>query len=272
MTTNKNITIIPTGGLCNRMRAMSSGYYLTRQDRATANILWNKNSGLNANFDDLFEPLNLPDIAVNRNQNWLFRIERTRDYIIRQMILKLRYQTIYNFSINNQKGDITNVIDKKDRRQLLLISCYSMCTHYPIKELFVPRADIQQRIDGITNSFSANTIGVHIRRTDNAESIRRSPLTSFINILKEEVGKDESVKFYLASDDEEVKQTLNEQFPNHIITCQDKVNRNSLEGMRFAVIDLFCLSKTKKIIGSDYSSYSQIAAEIGGIPLEYARK
>ena len=51
----------------------------------------------------------------------------------------------------------------------------------------------------------------------------------------------------------------------------DDTDRNSLEGMKFAVVDLFCLSKTKKIIGSVGSSYSQIAAEIGGIEVEYAK-
>lgn len=52
----------------------------------------------------------------------------------------------------------------------------------------------------------------------------------------------------------------------------DDTDRNSLEGMKFAVLDLFCLSKTNKIIGSVGSSYSQIAAEIGGIEVEYANK
>jgi len=49
------------------------------------------------------------------------------------------------------------------------------------------------------------------------------------------------------------------------------LERNSLEGMVFAVTELFCLSKTQKIIGSDYSSYSNIAAELGEIPVEFAR-
>ena len=35
--------------------------------------------------------------------------------------------------------------------------------------------------------------------------------------------------------------------------------------------DLCCLSKTKKILGSVGSSYSQIAAEIGGIEVNYAK-
>lgn len=70
---------------------------------------------------------------------------------------------------------------------------------------------------------------------------------------------------------DEVKESLKSKYPNRIITLMDDTDRNSLEGMKFAVLDLFCLSKTKKILGSVGSSYSQIAAEIGGIEVNYAK-
>lgn len=70
---------------------------------------------------------------------------------------------------------------------------------------------------------------------------------------------------------DEVKESLKSKYPNRIITLMDDTDRNSLEGMKFAMVDLFCLSKTRKIIGSVASSYSQIAAEIGGIEIEYAK-
>lgn len=83
--------------------------------------------------------------------------------------------------------------------------------------------------------------------------------------------KDANTKFYLASDDDHVKDILEEKFPDSIITIREDVDRNTLEGMKFAVVDLFCLSKTQKIIGSVFSSYSQIAAELGNIEIEYAK-
>lgn len=70
---------------------------------------------------------------------------------------------------------------------------------------------------------------------------------------------------------DEVKESLKSKYPNRIITLMDDTDHNSLEGMKFAMVDLFCLSKTRKIIGSVASSYSQIAAEIGGIEIEYAK-
>lgn len=48
---------------------------------------------------------------------------------------------------------------------------------------------------------------------------------------------------------DEVKESLKSKYPNRIITLMDDTDRNSLEGMKFAMVDLFCLSKTRKIIG-----------------------
>lgn len=90
-------------------------------------------------------------------------------------------------------------------------------------------------------------------------------------MMDAEIKKNVNTKFYVASDDDEVKESLKSKYPDRIITLMDNTDRNSLEGMKFAVLDLFSLSKTNKIIGSVGSSYSQIAAEIGGIEVEYAK-
>ena len=52
-----------------------------------------------------------------------------------------------------------------------------------------------------------------------------------------EIKKNANTKFYVASDDDEVKEHLNSMYPNNIITLMDDTNRNSLEGMKFAVLD-----------------------------------
>lgn len=156
-------------------------------------------------------------------------------------------------------------------RSLLLISCYPMCTKYTIQGMFIPQDDIQRRIDEVVAGFSERTIGVHIRRTDNTVSIQSSPIENFTTMMDAEIKKNVNTKFYVASDDDEVKESLKSKYPDRIITLMDDTDRNSLEGMKFAVLDLFSLSKTNKIIGSVGSSYSQIAAEIGGIEVEYAK-
>lgn len=194
-----HITIIPFGGLCNRMRAIASGIFLSRQYNCQAAILWNNSEGLKADFNDLFMPINTPDIRLTENKKWLYQIGNTKDYLIRYPMLHLGKSVIYNFD-RYIDGDITPIIPKDSTRPLLLISCCSMSEHYSLNELFVPQPDIQKRIDDITSQYASYTIGVHIRRTDNAESIKRSPLEAFFRLLDIEVTNNDQVIFYLASD------------------------------------------------------------------------
>ncbi len=267
-----NILIIPTGGLCNRMRVMASGVFLAQAYHLPAQIIWIIDNGLKAEFEDLFKPLS-PDIATTKtNTKWLYNISGTKDYLLRWPLLHLRHQTIFNFDFLDYGGNIFDHINKSANKDLLLISCFPMCQDYPFDQLFVPQEDIQERIDSIVKLFAPNTIGIHVRRTDNIESIRQSPLELFIEKMRKEIEQDPHVCFYLASDDKTVKEELLRLFPNQIITSNGNTLRDNLEGMKFAVTELYCLSKTNKIIGSHYSSYSHIAAQLGKIPIEYARK
>lgn len=266
------IKLIPTGGLCNRLRAIATTLAIAQRYDCPVTIYWNNYAGLRADFVDLFKPLNAKRVTVVKNDRWLYRVLFSKDYLLRMPFLLLtNEQVVFNHNMYTQ-GDIYSKLKASYRHTLMLISCYPMCRDYDIRHLFVPQDDLQERISKVTARFPRHTIGIHIRRTDNKVSIKASPLSLFIDIMQKEIGKDEEVKFYVASDDEKVKRTLTERFPGRIITLLDDTSRDSLGGMKFAVVDLYCLSSTSKIIGSVNSSYSQIAAEIGGIEIEYAKQ
>ena len=265
------VKIIPTGGLCNRLRAIATGVAVAKSYHCPSVIYWNNSQGLKADYCELFKPIPQEDVKLIENKQWLYNINGNKDYMIRWPLLKTMFEkTVFNFSIYRD-GEIYSKLKMSYSRSLLLISCYPMCTTYTIQGMFIPQNDIQRRIDEVVASFSERTIGVHIRRTDNVVSIQSSPFENFTNMMDTEINKNANTKFYVASDDDEVKESLKSKYPNRIITLMDDTDRNSLEGMKFAVVDLFCLSKTRKIIGSVASSYSQIAAEIGGIEIEYAK-
>ena len=210
------VKIIPTGGLCNRLRAIATGVAVAKSYHCPSVIYWNNSLGLKADYCELFKPIPQEDVKLVENKQWLYNINGNKDYLIRWPLLKTMFEKIvFNFSIYRD-GEIYSKLKMSYSRSLLLISCYPMCTKYTIQGMLVPQDDIQRRID-------------------------------------------------------EVKESLKSKYPNRIITLMDDTDRNSLEGMKFAVVDLFCLSKTRKIIGSVASSYSQIAAEIGGIEIEYAK-
>lgn len=265
------IVCVPTGGLCNRLRSIATAIAVAKSLHCPIIIRWNNSKGLKADFIDLFKSIDDLSVKVIENRNWIYCINGTRDYMLRIVLFKFLFeQAVFNYSIYKQ-GEIYDILKNKYHRNLLLVSCYPMCNNYNIRNLFRPQDEIEGEINNIIKGYSDNTIGVHIRRTDNSVSIKSSPLCLFIDKMRLEIKNNETTKFYLASDDDTIKEDLIRRFPNRIISIKGDISRDSLAGMKFAVIDLFCLSKTKKILGSVGSSYSQIASEIGNINIEYVK-
>ena len=64
------------------------------------------------------------------------------------------------------------------------------------------------------------------------------------------------------------KPGLKKLFGNKIISFSAHKDRNSAIGIQDALADLFLLSKTSRIWGSFYSSFSEIAAKLNKTPLE----
>lgn len=263
----KRIDIIPFAGLCNRMRTISSGIQIAHELSIVPTIYWNKTLDCNTYFQDLFKMPPTKYCKVVENNSILFKFANKNNVKIPLLLQKIVYdQVLYRYNIKD--GNIFNVIDLS-RERLLLASYHTMYKHFDMTKIFVPTADIQKEIDDVVCKFD-HTIGVHIRRTDHVLSKKESPLESFIRVLNNEINKDDLVSFYLATDDFEVKKEIVRIFGNRIITCNCELSRSSLEGMKYAVVDLFCLSRTARIIGSASSSYSETASELGGINLTIA--
>lgn len=75
-------------------------------------------------------------------------------------------------------------------------------------------------------------------------------------------------KFYVASDSLEEKENMAHIFGNKIITTRSTLKRSTKAGIADALVELHLLASTAKILGSIKSSYSMLAAELNGIPLE----
>ena len=90
--------------------------------------------------------------------------------------------------------------------------------------------------------------------------------------MEEEVEKHPNVVFYLATDDFAVKNEICRRFGGKVLTLPTPTCRKSLAGIQNAVVDLWCLAHTKRLIGSYWSSFTDTAAELGRIPVTIVRK
>lgn len=264
---NSEIKLVPYGGLCNRMRCMAGAYTIAQRYGVNLSVWWRNNNECKVNFEQLFEPLALSGISVKSMK--LYHVGLFKSRWINLKLPSLLRKFAFDRQIVLYSWKQRDIIDSYNfaEGQTYIYSCYSMTAHHPLKELFVPQRHVLEKIDKFTSLFSGNTIGVHIRRTDHIKAMAACSVDDYIAEMERIVASDTDANFYLATDDARVKQKIKERFGCRIITQQIKLSRSDYEGMVGSVVDLWVLASTKKIIGSYGSSYSELAAELGGIEM-----
>lgn len=257
------IIIQPSGGLCNRMRVINSGWKLARERQEKLLILWNCNPELNCPFDALFQPVTefqIKSIHSVADPRKLFYQKTARSYLTNEKLIAHRGPD--------------GCLDPNYASSLASnIYMFTWEWFYPSEDyhLFVPTDSLQMRIHEMTARFGCSCVGVHIRRTDNQPAIGKSSTGTFLESMKKEISADPNTMFYLATDDMEEEKRLREVFPDRILSNQNRcLLRNSREGIQDALLDLYSLASTRKIIGSYFSSFTDIAADMRKIPLVIA--
>lgn len=262
------ITFVPVGGLTNRMRAIRSAISLAENDEVQ--ICWFKDKGLNCCFHQLFQQISITNVKLKEANLWdKLLLDRPRR---KNLYFPKFYQTIWFDACLYEHQTHKNHIDYKQWKlshNSIYMASYNQFYQpsYKLSDIFIPNNEIMQKIEITCASHSTHTIGIHIRRGDHEIAIRKSPIHLFTEAMEKAIELEEQTNFYLATDSESDKQLLIEKFGNRIITSSYPAERNTIEGMKNAVVDLYALSKTHTILGSYYSSFSEIAAELGGCKL-----
>lgn len=270
------ITFIPAGGLGNRMKSMAAAIRLAQATQSHLDIIWFQDWGLGCRFDQLFQPLDIAHTQL-REATWLDKvvhdIPRKRNLYIPKIFEHCLYDDCLD-RIDASKAyynDFDFTAWCKGKKVWLASDVYFIAKEIPEDsfDIFHPIRHLQERINQTKESFATHTIGVHIRRTDNVRSIQNSPTHLFIERMQQE---HDDVKFYLATDSEEVKQEMRRIFGNRIITSPNQAARGNVEGMEDALVEMYLLAATDRILGSSCSTYSMTAASIGRTPLETIEK
>lgn len=258
------ITFIPVGGLANRMRSINSSISLSNDDDLI--IYWFKDKGLNCCFSQLFKPIPLPNVTLIEANFWhKISVDRPRkkNLYIPRFYQKLRFDSCL-YENETKEGHLNYLQWTKQHKSVYLASYNQFYTpSNKLKNLFIPTDYIQERINETCSHHTQHTIGVHIRRGDLEIAYKKSPIKLFVDAMEQAIQKNPDCNFYLATDSETDKYFLNKRFGNRIICLQQAADRNSILGMENAVIDLYALARTQTIFGSFYSSYSEIAAQLG---------
>ncbi|MEO0455788.1 MAG: hypothetical protein AAF152_04290 [Cyanobacteria bacterium P01_A01_bin.114] len=262
---------------------MDSALMMSQSSAQKLRVIWINNANLGCAFDKLFKPI--PSIDLVEPKIASLYVEPSEIIVSNKLKkgllthLSKLYKRAY-FDRVIYPADMASIVrSSAENNRLAAIGTFHrglIITDQPFYKSnsyqnFQPIDSLAQEIAARTAEFNNHTIGIHIRRGDNQASIRNSPTSIFFEAISNEISRRPEAKFYVASDDLSVKQNLCEQFGKRIITSLEKTSRNTESGIQAAVVDLYALSKTQKIYGSYWSSYSIAAATLAGAELVILR-
>lgn len=277
MTTTPAITLVPLGGLANRMRAIVSGYTLALDTGMPLHVVWLRNHDLNCSFNTLFRPLghNIALTECSKADAWAkYNVPLKRNFFLSAFYQKRHFAPrLYDVELCRLKDDGEALQRRVSGHNCLIesgLSFYKTDKEW-FRTLFVPTDEIAALVAQRCTAFTARTVGLHIRRTDNRVSIAESPLALFTQKIDDELSQHPDTLFYLATDSEEVKAELRSRYGARIFTSPVRADRHSTAGMKEAVVELYTLARTQHFYGSYYSSFSDLAALLTNRPADILR-
>src|SRR6185312_8420297 len=170
MNDSNKIILIPTSGLANRLRIMAVSIRLARESGKKLVIYWDKNAGLMADFNDLFEEIKeVPVRSIPlKYKTWI----KMSPYSSKLMGLDHWYLKLFNFDFIflDRMAELIwhnkmNLQKEVDRAKKVLICSGQEIYYFNLDDYksFVPNPVLQTRINTISKRFTSKTIGVHIR-------------------------------------------------------------------------------------------------------------
>lgn len=270
-----SITLVPIGGLANRLRAILSTRMLAMQHNCDFKVVWPCNQSLNCPAQRLIRT-DVLDFELTDKQGWAilpFTYPRKRNAFIPSLFQHLRYDSL----IYEQNDSSAEEIHKgilhallENRHKLLVMTGLEIYPIQPeiIQQYIQPSPEIAASIETTRQHHPKLSVGLHIRRTDNTISIAQSPLSLFKAKMQQHLQDNPDTIFYLATDSEQVKRELLHDFGPSIITQARPASRTTADGMIDAATELFLLAQLPYFYGSYYSSFSDLICALSSTETE----
>jgi hypothetical protein len=243
MTVTQDVLVIEVlAGMGNRLRAMISAMCWAEDRGMSLHVIWSANDpACTSKFGSLFEPSSLPRwVTVDMGP-----LEGDADMILSpdDMEMHPNATQIRSYGHFYQKDPVRWLAHLRALR--------------PVASL-IPTHPFLHKSQAIA-------IGVHIRRGDHNKAIKSSPTSAF---MKEMDAMDADTVFVVATDSQVERVRLTERYGERVWFPATSLSRMTQRGMCDAVRDFIALSRCKMILGSYNSSFSEMAALYGDVPMK----
>ena len=285
--TPQPIALRVQSGLANRLRTLASFYYLAKFLGRPFLLYWGESTGFSdEKYDQLFENKenHIDLISESDFEKIALSAIRLDELIVKDQKKSGIVQRDKAFSmplLYEESMPITYIgnlhlpalLSKKD---MAALPSFTKDVPEFLRKLR-PQIAYQKEIDRVASAFTRSTVGVHIRRGDalksaGSEKYKLSSDQAFIQTLQKEIELDPAATFFLATDCRKTEQIFRELFGKRIIINEKKKfvpsRLNAAKGNQGdALIDLWLLSRTAKVLGNNFSSFSKMGALLGEIEL-----
>lgn len=275
---SKKVIIHVQYGLSNRLRALASAWNIAKATNRELFLIWEPDVHCDCGFDDLFIEHNVNIMPLNSVDS---ESADLYDYMNgpkrRANLLKINHDTDKDIYIKSAYTLDYSFYDRNSENEFLR-------SLKPVKE-----------VEFIINSFNvSDMIGLHIRmgagvnyNNDPWDSSlyldatgkelmyywrARSHYNSFIPVVRKILKENPSQKFFLAADMQITYDTFMKLFDNSITFYPRKIYDRSKQQQITALIDMYCLSRTKMIYGSTWSAFTELATRLSDVPFKLSGK
>ena len=278
----KILTVHVQHGLGNRLRALGAAMVLAKKSYRWLRVIWTPDMHVNATMDSLFDlpASNLFDVWEDFDSR---ELEGENVDVYNYMDFKERYRYIDGWSMNHIYVRSAYILNSSIvTEDLINEELRTLVVHPAVREL-MSRVEIPA---------NATLVGVHVRSAGPRDEMKglsdqeytetefetmefyrnHSTARYFVEKMKEaEKAGSGPVAFYVAADNSKEVEYLTRKFPN-IITLPNSCSGRTMRCMRTALAELFLLGSCSKIIGSFWSSFTEVAGRLANISVVVGTK
>ncbi|GAB0495523.1 hypothetical protein MMPV_006825 [Pyropia vietnamensis] len=288
-------------GLGNRLRSLGAGMALARATGRELVLIWERDVHLNAGFHDFFSN---DILCVDKlHLTWPFDTRADTKLADIHALTFMRKDRVNVLSAGAHVLDMDAVASQ----HLYIKTAYVVRTTLPLMQdgaqskpyspvciamrTLSPVLPVLRLVEANVANRLANTVGVHVRSRSLARDIvglsnpvaeygseksmavtdfwrNTTQLPAFVDKIRS--FNDSSLRFYVAADDADVIGALSTEFPGRILHTPRQCDDRGSVCMRYALADMILLSRTKLILGSYWSSFTEAAMRLGSQNVQLA--
>ena len=265
--------VVSEYGMGNRILPAGCALSLAKELNYRLVMFWPKSPETGwVHFDDLFDTTNLPFEIVYGFEARAIRAVIQGSSVKRSFRRKLLGLPLKFLGLQYDKGIYNHrwfrkypITDLPAYRKILLSTPRFFGSSCDVSWL-KPAPHIVPRIAELKKRFTPNTIGVHVRGTDVGH---RPAVEKVVSRMRAEVELDPKVKFFFASDGDESEKVILDTFGDKLIRTTPTIvsERRTVQGQQDAIVDLFGMASTSRLIGTWPSTFLVLASMIGNKPM-----